>query len=55
MPFNENHKRRLLTTFQHIDRLFAQAAANLGLVEAVIRGLKAYLEREMNGDVSVQA
>jgi hypothetical protein len=33
MPFNENHKRRLLTTFQHIDKLLAQAAANLGLVE----------------------
>ena len=33
MPFNENHKRRLLTTFQHVDRLLAQAAANLGLVE----------------------
>ena len=29
MPFNENHKRYLLSTFEHIDRLLAQAVANL--------------------------
>lgn len=30
MPFNENHKRYLLATFQHVDKLLAQAVAGLG-------------------------
>jgi GTP-binding protein EngB required for normal cell division len=33
MPFNKNHKRYLLATFQYIDKLLAQAASNLGPVE----------------------
>ena len=29
MPFSDNHKRLLLTSFSHMDKLLAQAAANL--------------------------
>ena len=30
MPFNNNHKRYLLATFQHVDKMLAQATQNLG-------------------------
>ncbi len=30
MPFNENHRRYLLATFQHIDKLIARAVAAIG-------------------------